>query len=395
MLLCILLCLTAMLNILISRSFLKQVVLGPEERLFVLETLDNAKHKHVASGSSARRLVVLSSSLGIHAASMSDALRFGIPRLDNMDYMKYSKWRVLDEECKKKGLNFNTLNLSNSAMMISEQNLLLNELLRKGFHPDLIILELAPRDFIDHYTAGFHRSRLAQILQIRQSSLNWHLKETTSENIERLLSKVWSYYSQRVEIRDYIIQQVCVFFDRAPSLFSAQQLIAARSKRNLVKMEERIVKTDSALENRLTDNMSLGHVREAPVTPTIMKRSLSDYNGRYLPVDKVRFKQEMQSLNQLLLSAFQNKISVLVVEMPLTSANKSLLPKDFVKDYQEQLNSAIRKFPNAEHIDLFTSNLFVDDDFTDSCHLRGVGGAKLVDHLVDSTEFRNACGFSN
>lgn len=360
---------------------LRHAVYGPEERLFVLSTLDK-NVKNISTADDAKSVVILSSSLGIYSAAMTDALKYNEPDLSKIDFMKYSKFKVLDDKFADIGkVKTRTLNLSNSAMMISEQALMLKELLRQGARPDLVILEIAPRDFLDHYTAAYHRSRLSQILMIRQSALAWDYKASAADNLNRLMAKIWGYYSQRVEFRDYLVQAACEYFDRASSLYGAQVRMAEAKTRDVpVLQKEPDVATEKP--DATAGNARLGAVVEAPPSAYVLKKSLSDYRGRYLPIDKDRWKLELEALDDFCKVANGSNVPVLIVGMPLPDINRELLPKGFVVEYKTSVQDTLRKFSNISYLDLFASPEFQLSDFIDTCHLRGLGGNKLADRLA-------------
>lgn len=363
-----------------SNPALRQAVYGPEERLFVLSTLDVVKN--ASTTDDAKSVVILSSSLGIYSAAMTDALKYKEPDLSTIDFMKYSKFRVLDDKFAELGkVKTRTLNLSNSAMMISEQVLMLKELLRQGCKPDLVILEIAPRDFLDHYTAAYHRSRLSQILMIRQSPLSWDFGSSASDNLNRLLAKIWGYYSQRVEFRDYLVQAVCEYFDRASSLYGAQARMAEAKLRDVpVPMPE--ADADSEKPDSTAANARLGAVVEAPPSAYVLKKSLSDYRGRYLPIDNDRWTLEIAALEDFCQVARRASLPVLVVGMPLPEVNRSILPEKFAVEHRMKLRDTLKRFSNITYLDLYASTDFELSDFIDSCHLRGLGGGKLADRLA-------------
>jgi hypothetical protein len=61
---------------------------GPSERLFVLKTLDNfVKEKKASKAPVNNEIVILSSSLGITSAAMTDSKVYGYPKLNTIDYM--------------------------------------------------------------------------------------------------------------------------------------------------------------------------------------------------------------------------------------------------------------------------------------------------------------------
>jgi hypothetical protein len=357
---------------------------GPSERLFVLKKLDNlVKEKKVSRQQSNNDIVILSSSLGITSAAMTDSKEYGYPKLNSIDYMHYCGFRYLDEQIKKHtGQDVRTINFANSAMMICEQFLLLKELVRVGVKPKLVILEIAPRDFLDHWTAAYNRSRLAQILIMRQTPLAWQFDKSIAANVEIFCSKLWLFYSQRVEMKDYLVKIACEAFGRPATLFQAQVMQKMGIKPTpVVAVSDK--KTDALSAEKAGDSIqnNIAKVVDAPPNAKTLEFSISDYRGRYLPLDKERWEQEFKAFEELLGYATDNKVPLLVVGMPLTKTNRELLPPDFLNEHRVRLVRKIGASPKIVILDLLDSNKFTVQDYIDTVHLRSTGGSKLAEEI--------------
>jgi hypothetical protein len=302
--------------------------------------------------------------------------------------MHYSGFRYLDEQVKKRtGVEVRTVNLSNSAIMICEQLLMLKELVRVGAKPKLVILEIAPRDFLDHWTAAYNRSRLAQILIMRQTPLAWQIGKSIAANVDVFSSKLWPFYSQRVEMKDYLVRTACETFGRPATLFQAQVMQRMGIKPSALVAtkkaeDEPVIETSKAKESSEGQNTNISKIVDAPPSPRTLEFSISDYKGRYLPLDKERWKQEFKAFEELLTFSTDNNVPLLVVGMPLTKTNRELLPQDFLKHHQERVSFLISGYPKVRIIDLVQSNIFSEDDFIDTVHLRSTGGRKLVNKIT-------------
>jgi len=374
----------AILNLLswsaVEFTALKSAILGPSERLIVLTKLDCWNRK-AATDANERSIAFFGSSLGMAAATMADFKQYGSPDPLSPDAMKYSQYRTLDELLEKKiGKETRTINFSNSASLVSEDFLIAKEAVRLQGKPSLIILAIAPRDFLDHFTATYHRSRLAQILISRQAPL-WQPNKAPQGNLDTLMCKIWPYYSQRVEYRDLAIQTVSQTLNRPSNLYFAKHILESPTqKKSEPSPSER---QNSSQKARAALYLS----DEILPEETLCKHEL-DYRGRYLPIDQERWDKEMYSLKQFTQFCHDQNIPLLVVAMPITQRNQKLLPPAFLKkhmqDVQELANS------KAVVLNLMNDNRFGKTDFSDTVHLRSDGGVKLAEILSEEIKKQQA-----
>ncbi len=361
---------------------IKTDILGPAERLIVLRKLDTW-HNTKPSGRTGdkKSIVFISSSLGIAAANMADYEMYGAPDPYSQLATEYSQYKCLDQQIRESsGKPTRTVNLSNVAALISEDLLVAKEAVRLHGKPSLIILAIAPRDFLDHYTAAYHRSRLAQILMTRQAGTYWNSSKSIQANLDILACKIWPYYSQRVEYRDLLIKLACESLNRSESLFSATKRLEDPSK-NPVPKQTQTNKPEALAVSKPTEKAT------QPAKPLVLTDDLAsedklvkfdnDYRGRYLPIDSDRWNLEMESLRSFTHFCNEEKIPLLVVTMPITARNRNILPPAFLAEHMKAVTEIAASSP-TKFLNLMADERFVPSDFSDTVHLRSPGAIKLA-----------------
>lgn len=360
---------------------LKSVILGPAERLIALLKIDAwIRERPKYKSSPEKTILFVSSSLGVAAAYLADYEIHRDPSPLSEPAIMYSHYKCLDRQISQSiGQTVRTINLSSVAALVSEDFLIAKEAVRLGSKPSLIILAIAPRDFLDHYTAAYHRSRLAQILLTRQASPSWDLKKSIQENLDKLLCKAWPYYSQRVEYRDLAVKKACESFNRSASLFAAIDLqVTSKTKSAQIEKTPEPTKQEAP---RLTPLI----LKDDKLPEEVLVKFDNDYRGRYLPLDTDRWKLEMESLFQFTQFCQNERIPLLVVAMPITERNRNLLPKDFLTKHVK-LVSEITKIPPTMFLDLMADPRFTPSDFSDTVHLRSKGSIKLTEIISEEIQ---------
>lgn len=357
----------------VQLTSLKIAILGPSERLIVLTKLDNW-NRRPAVDKKENSIALISSSLGIAAANMADYKQYGSPDPSSPEAMQYSQFKTLDQMLEKKtGRKIKTTNFSNSAALISEDLLVAKEAVRLKAKPSLIVLAIAPRDFLDHFTATYHRSRLAQILISRQAPI-WQRDKTPQVNLDVLMSKIWPYYSQRVEYRDLAIQTVCKALNRSASLFSATHRLESPNPetRETPPSETAPQEPKAPAQLFLSDEI---------MSEEKLRKHELDYRGRYLPIDQERWEKEINSLKQFTQFCHDQNIPLLIVAMPITQRNRRLLPPEFLQKHMQAVQDLASS--KAVLLNLMDDKRFVKTDFSDTAHLRSDGGVKFAEILSD------------
>lgn len=263
--------------------------------------------------------------------------------------------KILAEELHEPGLKSRLLCVEGSLM--SDQYLVIQRLAAAKEKPRLMILSVVPRDFYDtrfksrFQSAGFRA--LASFSQIQE----WqNYLSDPFQWCEAILDKSIWLYRFRTLVASEIAKQVNGYaYDLLPKTNTAT--VATNNSQNDFSR-----KADQAL----------------------MDRSLKEYADVYKNIDKsAEYVHQIDFLKKTLSFASSSKIPLLLVGLPLTDANKKLLPSGFYDAYKESVKNAAAT-ERIEFIDLDGRDLFTDSDFWDSGHLGLSGAKKLMTYLIPS-----------
>ncbi|MBI4532842.1 MAG: hypothetical protein HY711_02755, partial [Candidatus Melainabacteria bacterium] len=111
--------------------------------------------------------------------------------------------------------------------------------------------------------------------------------------------------------------------------------------------------------------------------------NLSEYRRRYRYVKWDTFVSQMEFFADLIDVAKSRGIHVVVVTMPITELNRSLI-QDYAYDAYIRSVKALSRSKGASVIDLMGSQKFTISDFCDTVHLHAGGGKKMLDALITS-----------
>lgn len=120
---------------------------------------------------------------------------------------------------------------------------------------------------------------------------------------------------------------------------------------------------------------------EVKLDPARFTNNINEYRQRYRKLNWDTFTCQSTFFVDLLKTARDNNIKVLVVAMPITSVNRRLLPDYIAALYKNNLRVLSKSF-GAHLIELDDSNLFGDQDFGDTVHLSTRGSTKLIDSIA-------------
>lgn len=106
-----------------------------------------------------------------------------------------------------------------------------------------------------------------------------------------------------------------------------------------------------------------------------------EYVKRYQNPNPASLPVQYAFFDELLKTLRETGTTVLVVEMPTTPSNRSLLPDGFWREYHQNLRSACST-NGAHYVDLSDSPEFVKADYVDTVHLNDHGGLKFFRRLA-------------
>jgi len=242
--------------------------------------------------------------------------------------------------------------------MISDAYIYVNDFLKGDKKPKLVVFGIAPRDFRDADlpapTASFTFKRLVGL-----------------KNIGRYASDYMPGWNDQA---DFAINHTCFLYGKRWRL---QHEIAKGVSKGLGCVG---LNTDAAMKNDSHSEHAgfmLGGTRQER-----FEISTKEYTRRYQNIGEKDLSVQLGFLNKILGTCQSRGIKLILVNMPLTPVNRSLLPVGFYDTYREQVSSLVERYAtNTKLIDLGQSPIFKDHDYWDTAHLNNLGGHKLLGRI--------------
>lgn len=123
-----------------------------------------------------------------------------------------------------------------------------------------------------------------------------------------------------------------------------------------------------------------------PTTPTTRAKfndNTAEYEKRYRLLNWDTFTAQMAFLSDLMSTARERKIQVVLVAMPITTRNRNLLSDSTWDAYRHSLR-VLARAKGAAFLDLQASPVFNDKDFGDTVHLHSGGGLKALNLVAET-----------
>ncbi len=269
---------------------------------------------------------------------------------------EYTKAEYLENLlAKENGSRLQIKNLGVASSIASDQLAIYKLLKSEKKLPRMLILGLAPRDFLDNTQQAYKQTPTAQFVQEHED--------------RSILPAALS------------LEECCGAFERfchrGQKVLSRLKFICTNLAKDL-RGESAAAPVQACVPGPVWD-------REAR-----LKKDLDTYRKLYNPANFEMLKTQSGFLDELLRSAKENHVEVLVINMPLRKMNTDLLDKKAYKAYLEQL-SALSKTRACEFLDLGSNTgKFVDSDFEDSCHLNLEGAKKFYACLPERIKLEGA-----
>lgn len=111
--------------------------------------------------------------------------------------------------------------------------------------------------------------------------------------------------------------------------------------------------------------------------------STKEYRGRYKGIAERDMNVQMDCLEKTLKICKERGIKVVLVNMPLTTLNQSLMAEGFYERFGKQVQAVAAKYgKDVTFVDRSHDSKFQDADFWDTVHMNHVGGSKLIGDIV-------------
>ncbi len=272
-------------------------------------------------------------------------------------------------------------NLGIVGSMMSDHYLIVKKSLSAGKRPRLIICAIAPRDFLDNYRGVVEKTPTYQAVA-DFTSIGDLLK--TSPSLDTIaditLASLWSYYKTRNDYQTF----VAVFASR----LSGHPLNLYMATTNVTDGQHTGGQATSAATlpdgHGADDGTVVSVLENVEPVYTATRNQLGDlelYKRVYLPVNSKLYETQMSYLEKLLKLAQRESVFLVLIDMPLTKDNLSILPANVLQRYRRQVAGLCSQY-TAKLVRPGQEAEYTLSDFEDSCHLNGQGGKKFCSSLV-------------
>jgi hypothetical protein len=256
-------------------------------------------------------------------------------------------------------------NLAQPSSIIEDDALVLRKLLRFGKHPAIVIVGVAPRDFIVRMRTETHSPIYEGIDKFAPS---WWSEKLSQQRLNCI--DLWSMTANDwlADGREWI----------GKSMRTELGKVDGHVKTFLVKQFPSDSTPDSFKPFLCPQFKTPREYAEAPITLA----DLPDLKNFYCEKTRNYLMQQMAALDEMLGMANKADISVVVVKLPLAAAHKKVFDSWVLKDvYNNQLQSVCSKH-SAPLFEPDHSGDWPDSCFHDSAHLNGKGGDRLFAMLA-------------
>lgn len=121
--------------------------------------------------------------------------------------------------------------------------------------------------------------------------------------------------------------------------------------------------------------------RERAEHQRALEASLTEYRARYTNISQAGLGTQLAFAKPLIDLCKARSIKLVLVNMPLSEANRKLLPAQFYSQFNSRITE-LTKSNDIPLVDLSSSAEFTDSDFDDTVHLNAGGGAKFLQKVL-------------
>lgn len=316
------------------------------------------------------KVVLLGSSLVMHPVSRQDADFLG----KDLDYVHHHRSQYMQQLLKDKlgASNAACFNFALPGGMMSDDYMVARALFNKENKPSLLVLGLSLRDFIDN---GVRCAGATPAFR--------YLKRYTdiSDLVDISMPQIWQRF-------DYWVGQGVYLWGKKLDL---QVMLSQQARQTLGPWVERYCQPSRLNELDLSRNLPSNLKAEVEENMFIVKShqpysyedNSAEYRKRYRSPNKPLFAIQKVFLDKTLDLCRKQNIEVLVVNMPLTPQNMSLMPQGSYDTYLSDLKSTCHR-RQCSFLDLNTSAYYNHKHFYDTSHMNAEGGKQLIDTLVST-----------
>jgi hypothetical protein len=255
------------------------------------------------------------------------------------------------------------------------------------FKPRVIVWGIAPRDLLDAAFPGAITSDTARYMnKIANKEIIVDEHKTLNSVVDKFLQKIVfiyrvrdSFLSSAKEImRTWQVQQLAWINSLSKGVPSKIEPPPGRQKM----LRELMNPRDGNMGDIEIGEWLIGPNAEPSKT---LKDNTKEYLTRYNPFKIKTFLAQRDYLEKFLRRQKELGVKVILVNMPLTGVNMSLLPASTYDAYFQTLKDFAKKY-NADIFDLNGDPRFNQSDFFDTAHLNGLGSQKFIEVLATNNK---------
>jgi hypothetical protein len=290
---------------------------------------------------------------------------------------------VVDHRCAylesnlKTALRTNEVGCFNFAVpgsLMSDNYMVLRSLLRGTRKPDVIVLGLALRDFIDNEVPCAAATPSYKYLS-RYTD--------TADLVELTMPVIWQRWEYWLNQRVYLIGKK-LDLQAAISQAAGQSAIDPLNPMSTNRYSQCLLNAFDmscyvpGFRSEVERNVWITRPNQLHT----FQDNSNEYKRRYRSPNASLFASQKTFLSKFCQLAQESGIRVVIVNMPVTTSHFALMPPGSYADYMHSLAEVSSRF-GAPVLDLSQRGQFTDADFSDTCHMQASGGKKLLD-LISS-----------
>ncbi len=320
-------------------------------------------------------VVLLGSSLFMHPISREDADFLN----KDFDYVHHHYSLYLGKQLQNRfHLNCTPVcfNFSLPGDLVSDQYMVTRSLFHGRHKPKYIILGLSLRDFLDNAvhcpgtTPPFrYLKRFSDIEDIVDLAFPefW-------QRFDYYFGKFFYPWAKKLDIQALASEEVKDILSPIVNRFCSPCLLNDLDYRKHV---------PANLHSEVEEGMAIikAHI------PYTYDANYADYRRRY-GQDKNNlwlFNIQKQFFTKLVAFCKEEKIKLVILNMPLTKDNMNLMPEGSYQRYMNLLKAEAKGY-DFPLVDLNGNPVFAQSDFYDTAHMNSTGGKKLLDILANMKE---------
>lgn len=276
-------------------------------------------------------------------------------------------------------------NMTIAACMASDARMVLSKALKQGKCPKVVVYGIGPRDFTDNLMPPLGTTPTYKALGDWTNLIALgHAALTPDTARDLIVNSLMHYNRVRDDYRVLLAESASQFFNHPRDLRDSPAWKPAGQPSGENKAEPRPTRrTEVPPASASGGSPQAAEPPAGAVAQQGKAEQLDDYSHRYNPPNFRRFAQEIRQFDLLTRLCKRDHIDLIVVNMPITTANKSLVPPALYRRYQTETKQLTDK-AGFTFVDLQNDRDFSDIDFLDTVHLNAAGGKRLEERLAEA-----------